>query len=124
MAIDSHCHLADAAFEGDLAAVASRAHEAGVTDAVCILSSDTEEEFARVDAVRAAWPGVVFATAIHPHRAGEYAGRVADAVRVVREAVTRVSALLLGEMGLDYHYAFAPRDLQREVFAAQIALAE
>ena len=29
----------------------------------------------------------------------------------------------MGECGLDYHYDHSPRDVQREVFAAQIALA-
>jgi TatD DNase family protein len=29
----------------------------------------------------------------------------------------------VGEIGLDYHYDFSPRDVQREVFAAQVSLA-
>jgi TatD DNase family protein len=121
--IDSHCHLADEAFLADLPEVAARAREAGVSDAICILSADTAEEHARVDAVRAAWPGVRFATAVHPHRAAPYAGRVDEAVRAVREVAGRVGAPLLGEMGLDYHYDFAPRDVQQAVFAAQVELA-
>jgi TatD DNase family protein len=120
---DSHCHLADEAFLADLPEVAARAREAGVSAAICILSADTAEEHARVDAVRAAWPGVQFATAVHPHRAAPYAGRVADAVRAVREVAALVQAPLLGEMGLDYHYDFAPRDVQQAVFAAQVELA-
>jgi TatD DNase family protein len=123
MYIDSHCHLADETFVADLDEVAQRAHAAGVNRAVCILSADTAEEHARIEAVRAAWPAVVFATAIHPHRAAAYAGRVSAAVQAVRDVAARVSAPLLGEMGLDYHYDFAPRDVQREVFAAQVQLA-
>jgi TatD DNase family protein len=123
MLIDSHCHLADEAFLADLDEVTQRAHAAGVSLAVCILSADTPEEHARIDAVRTAWPAVVFATAIHPHRAAPYAGRVDAAVRAVRDIAARVSAPLLGEMGLDYHYDFAPRDVQRDVFAAQVQLA-
>jgi len=120
---DSHCHIADAAFADDLAAVAARATAAGVTRALCILSADTPEEFARAPAVSTAWPGVCFATAIHPHRAGAYAGRTEAMVAVVREAAAGVEAVALGEMGLDYHYDFAPKPVQHEVFAAQIALA-
>lgn len=123
MFIDSHCHLADEAFLADLPEVAARARAAGVMQAVCILSADTPEEHARVAAVQAAWPGVIFATAVHPHRAGAYAERVGDAVSAVRETATRVGARLLGEMGLDYHYDFAPRPVQQEVFAAQVRLA-
>src|SRR5688572_13868515 len=123
MYIDSHCHLADEAFLADLEDVASRAHAAGVNRAVCILSADTPEEHARIEAVRTAWPGVMFATAIHPHRAAAYAGRVSAAVQAVRTIAAQVSAPLLGEMGLDYHYDFAPRDVQQAVFAAQVQLA-
>ena len=123
MFFDSHCHLADEAFYADLPEVAARARAAGVTDAICILSADTPDEHARVDVVRAAWPGVRFATAVHPHRAGAYAGRVDDAVRAVREIAATVDAPLLGEMGLDYHYDFAPREVQQAVFAAQVELA-
>jgi TatD DNase family protein len=123
MITDSHCHLADAAFGDDLDAVATRSRAAGVTGAVCILSADTPEEFARVPAVRSAWPGVSFATAVHPHRAAAYAGRTDALIAVVRDAARRVDAIALGEMGLDYHYDFAPKPVQHEVFAAQIALA-
>lgn len=123
MLFDSHCHLADAAFEADLAEVVARATAAGVGGVLCILSSDTPEEFARVPAVRAAWPAVQFATAVHPHRSGAYAGRIADVTTVVRAAVAQVNAVALGEMGLEYHYDYAPRDVQHEVFAAQVALA-
>lgn len=120
---DSHCHLADAAFEHDLVEVVGRAEAAGVGGVLCILSSDTPEEFARVPAVTAAWPAVRFATAIHPHRSAPYAGRIDEAVRVVKDAVTRVSAVALGEMGLEYHYDYSPKAVQQEVFAAQVALA-
>jgi len=123
MVTDSHCHLADEAFVDDLDTVATRSRAAGVTGALCILSADTPEEFVRVPAVRAAWPGVLFATAIHPHRAATYAGRTDALISVVREAAARVDAVALGEMGLDYHYDFAPKPVQHEVFAAQIALA-
>ncbi len=121
--VDSHCHIADAAFADDFEAVVARSRSAGVTRVMCILSSDTEEEFARVPIVQAAWPEVCYATAVHPHRAAAYAGRIPDVQRVVRAAVARVKAVALGEMGLEYHYDKAPRDVQHEVFAAQVALA-
>lgn len=123
MLADSHCHIADEVFAADLDAVVSRARAAGVGRLLCILSADTEEELARVPAVRAAWPEVCFATAIHPHRAGAWAGRIPDMTLRVREAAAGVGAVALGEMGLDYHYDFAPKPVQHEVFAAQVQLA-
>jgi TatD DNase family protein len=123
VAVDSHCHLADDAFAGDLGDVVARARVAGVGEALCILSADEPGEVARADALRAVWADVRFAAAVHPHRAGAYAGRAAAAADATRQAADRASAVALGEMGLDYHYDFAPKDVQREVFAAQADLA-
>lgn len=103
--------------------MAARAREAGVDAAMCILSADEEAELARVDKVRAAWSTVRFAAAIHPHRAGAYAGRAASAAVATARAVDAAAAVAVGEIGLDYHYDFSPRDVQREVFAAQVELA-
>jgi TatD DNase family protein len=121
--IDSHCHLADEAFLADLPAVAERAREAGVESAMCILSADSDAELARVSAVGEAWPSVRFSAAIHPHRAGAYAGRAAEAAVLTGRAVDAARAVAIGEIGLDYHYEFSPRDVQQEVFAAQVDLA-
>ena len=121
--VDSHCHLADEAFVADLDAVIARAQAAGVARVLCILSADEPDELERAAKVATAWPAVAFSAAIHPHRAGAYAGNAAGAAAITRRAVEARSAVAVGEIGLDYHYDFAPRDVQRDVFAAQVALA-
>ena len=121
--VDSHCHLADEAFVADLDAVVERAKAAGVERVLCILSADEDAELERARRVAAAWPAVAFSAAIHPHRAGAYAGNSAGAADATRRAVEAHRASAVGEIGLDYHYDFAPRDVQRDVFAAQVALA-
>jgi TatD DNase family protein len=120
VSVDSHCHLADEVYTGDLQAVATRAREAGVRAALCILSADEPSELERVPAVRQAWPDIAFAAGIHPHRAAPYAGRPDEARHLVAEAVRAVRAVVVGEIGLDYHYDHSPRPVQREVFAAQL----
>ena len=122
--IDSHCHLADEAFEADLDGVVARAREAGVHGVLCILAAGDEPEAARARIVREKWDAVAFATGVHPHAAGTFAGRPADAATVTGTHATAFAARAVGEIGLDYHYDFAPRDVQREVFAAQLALAK
>ena len=120
--LDSHCHLAGEEFAGDLDAVVSRAAAAGVITALCILEADDDAEVGRAAVVGAAWPGIRFATGIHPH----HAGRVPDtaaAIASVRSAVSACGACGIGEIGLDYHYDFSPRDVQQEVFRAQVRLA-
>jgi TatD DNase family protein len=121
--IDSHCHLAGEEFAGDLDAVVSRARSAGVSAALCILAAGDRQEDDRAKRVYAAWPQVYFAAGVHPHQAGEFAGRVNDACDTVRHAVDEHRACAIGEIGLDYHYDFSPRDVQREIFRAQIEVA-
>ncbi len=122
--IDSHCHLADEAFEADLDAVVARAKEAGLTAALVILAAGDEAEAARARKVREAWGAVRFATGVHPHSAGAFAGRPAEAATVAADQAAAFDACGIGEIGLDYHYDLAPRDVQREVFAAQLATAK
>ena len=121
--IDSHCHLAGEEFVEDLAAVAARASSAGVETALVILDASEEAELARAEAVRAAWPGVRFATGVHPHHAGRFADDPARAGVVAAAAVATTGACGVGEIGLDYHYDFSPRDVQQQVFREQIRLA-
>ncbi len=122
--IDSHCHLADPAFAGDLDQVVRRAHDAGVSDGLCILAFGDAAESAQAARVRAAWPGVKFAIGVHPHQAHEFAGREGEVTAAVRSALSNeLGVRAIGEIGLDYHYDLSPRDVQREVFRAQVRLA-
>jgi TatD DNase family protein len=121
--IDSHCHLADEAFAGDLAEVVTRARQAGLTGAMCILSAGDAEESKAAARVRELWPEVIFAVGVHPHTAGRFSERADHAVSTVRRGLESEGARAIGEIGLDYHYDFAPRDVQRQVFEAQVALA-
>jgi TatD DNase family protein len=121
--LDSHCHLADEAFEPDLGQVLGRARDAGVTTALCILAAGDEAEAARARKVRDVWLAVRFATGVHPHAAGTFAGREEASADLTRQHAAAFSACAIGEIGLDYHYDFAPRDVQQAVFAAQLDLA-
>ena len=122
--IDSHCHLADEAFAADIDAVVARAKDAGLTAALVILAAGDEAEAARARKVREAWGAVRFATGVHPHSAGTFADRAGEAATVVVEHATPFAACAVGEIGLDYHYDYAPREVQREVFASQLAIAK
>ncbi len=122
--IDSHCHLADPAYAGDLEAVVQRAQEAGVTGGLCILAYGDEAEARQAERARALWPALRVSTGAHPHQAHVFAGREAEVEASVRAAVASTpGAMAIGEIGLDYHYDFSPRDVQRQVFASQIRLA-
>jgi TatD DNase family protein len=122
--IDSHCHLGDPAFAGDLEAVVLRARQAGVSGALCVVGLDSAEEARQAQAARPVWPALRFAVGLHPHEAKAYAGRV-DGLPAALDAAwsERPGACALGEVGLDYHYDLSARDVQRDVFRAQVGYA-
>jgi TatD DNase family protein len=121
--IDSHCHLADSAFTDDLAEVVTRARAAGLTRAMCIIASDEPGEIDRASTVRLAWPEIVFATAVHPQHAGAFADDPSRAGELTGTAAEHLTAVAVGEIGLDYHYDTSPRAVQLAVFAAQVEVA-
>jgi TatD DNase family protein len=122
--IDSHCHLADDAFVKDLHEVVARAQAAGLTQALCILAAENPTEAERAKELAGIWPALRFGIGLHPHQAGQFSGREADVVPLVRGVISSIpQARALGEIGLDYHYDFAPKDVQQHVFRLQIRLA-
>lgn len=122
--IDSHCHLAGDEFTSDLADVIGRAKAAGVSGALVILGAEDKAELERAPGVSSAWVGVRFSVGVHPHQAGQFAGDPAGAARQTQAAVdAQPLTRAVGEIGLDYHYDFSPRDVQQRVFREQIRLA-
>jgi TatD DNase family protein len=109
---DSHCHLQ---YEGMAADAVERAAAAGVTRMICI-GTDASESARAVEVARAN-PGRVWATAgLHPHDASQ-------GVAGVMGALDAPEVVAVGECGLDYHYDHSPRQVQRDAFAAQVAVA-
>ena len=122
--IDSHCHLADQTFADDLDGVVARAKRANVERALIVLAAGDTAEAAQARRIETLWPEVRFSVGVHPHSAGEFAADAAHAVTLVRDQYRATpSARAVGEIGLDYHYDFAPRDVQRDIFRAQLNLA-
>lgn len=122
--IDSHCHIAGEEFIADLAAVVARARAAGVSRALVILAAEDDAEFARTETVLHAWPECRFAIGVHPHHAKVFAANPQAAADKVAERLEALpAARAIGEIGLDYHYDFSPREVQHAVFRAQIRLA-
>ena len=122
--IDSHCHLADETFAADLDAVIDRARAAGLERVCVILEGANAKEEAQAARVGELWPDVRIAIGVHPHQAHQFAANPEHAADIVREQFTRTPrARAIGEIGLDYHYDFSPRDVQQRVFRAQLRLA-
>ena len=115
--VDTHCHLADAAFDPDRDEVLARAAAAGVGHVVLI--ADTVESTGACRRLAAAH-GLSTTAGVHPHAASTWS---ADAAARVAEALEDPAVVAVGETGLDYHYDHSPRPAQRAAFEAQLRLA-
>jgi len=122
--IDSHCHLADETFEGDLDEVVERAKAAGLERALVILEAGNMKEASQAARLRLIWPETRVAIGVHPHQAHQFADDPDRMTALVREQFARTpDARAVGEIGLDYHYDYSPKDVQHAVFRAQVGLA-
>ena len=118
--VDSHCHLDHEQFREDLDAVIDRAREQGVRRMLTIGTGDGPPKLDCAIEIAARYEDVSATVGVHPHEASKVDANTFDAIRsFLREPFV----LALGEIGLDYHYDFSPREVQREVFVEQLRLA-
>ena len=118
--VDSHVHLDHEQFRSDLDALIARAHEQGVTRMLTIGTGDGPPKLDCAVELASKYEGVYATVGVHPHEASKANAATFDDLRkLLREP----GVLALGEIGLDYHYDFSPREVQREVFVEQMRLA-
>jgi TatD DNase family protein len=117
--IDSHCHIDMPQFDADRDEVVARAREAGLAEMLVVGEVDEGDALRR--SLRVAEKYELPVTAgVHPHQARLADGATYDEIGgLAREG--RIVAV--GEIGLDFHYDYSPRETQREVFRRQIRLA-
>ena len=117
--IDSHCHIDMPQFDADRDAVVARARAAGVETMLIVGGVDAEAGHRRAVAV-AAELGLPASAGVHPHEARLATTATYDELRRLARDQRIVA---IGEIGLDFHYDHSPRDVQRDVFRAQVRLA-
>lgn len=128
---DSHAHLESSRFDTDREAVIAHAFEAGVID-IITCGSDLETSIQNVVLARR-HPGIQAAVGIHGHCASSAissSARSSSCLSLNEPLFAEIMALAqepdvcaIGEIGLDYHYDFSPRDVQRAVLARQLDIA-
>jgi len=115
---DTHAHLDEDAFAGDLADVVQRAVDAGVSRIVTI--GTTAESSRRAVEIATQFPGTVFAAVgIQPNYASEAKPGDWDAIVAL---AAEPCVVAVGETGLDRYWDFAPIDLQVEYFRRHLEL--
>ncbi|QEK13376.1 TatD family deoxyribonuclease [Crassaminicella thermophila] len=119
MLFDSHAHLDDKRFDKDRNQVLENAIENGIS---YILNPGADFETS-VKAVELAneYDMVYAAVGVHPHDAKDVDDMT---LALLKGLAKKPKVVAIGEIGLDFHYDHSPRDVQREVFRKQIALAK
>jgi TatD DNase family protein len=113
--IDTHAHLNMNAFSDDRDAVIRQAEEAGL---IGILDVGTDVPSSEAALRLAETCPVVFAAAgIHPHEAAKASP---EDFQKLAGLWSHPRIVAVGEIGLDYHYDFSPRDVQKKVFRRQL----
>lgn len=115
---DSHAHLLDERFDEDREAViASLRHN----DIGYVLEAATEfADIPRIRALVTLHDFIYGAAGVHPHFASSV---TPAALTSVERAAAEPKFVAVGEIGLDYHYDYAPKDVQKQAFAAQLDIA-
>ncbi len=118
MLIDTHCHLTDANLLARHADVLRRATEAGVQRMVTVATAPADWDVALP---LVASNGMLYmAAGLHPHKASQW---TPDVLEHLESLQRQPKVLAVGEIGLEYHYDFSPRELQYEAFVQQLQLA-
>ncbi len=119
MLFDSHCHLDDSRYDDDRDQVFARAAEAGVR---YVVNPGADLETSRnAVAMAAKHPNVYATVGVHPHDAKDMDE---DILQFIEHLAGKPKVVAIGEIGLDFHYDFSPRDVQRHWFIQQIRLAK
>ena len=118
MLFDTHAHYDDEKFDADRRELLANMRAAGVGLIVDPASDIASAK--KAQAIAREYDFVLFAAGVHPHEA---AGAAEAYLEELRALAADPKCVAVGEIGLDYHYDFSPRDVQRRVYGEQLRLA-
>ena len=120
MLFDTHAHMDDRAFDHDRVQLLRDLPGQGIAllmNPGCSLASSRN-----ADVLSREYDYIYAAVGSHPDAADEVSEEVLAEYRRLAAANPKIRAI--GEIGLDYHYEDIPRDVQKQAFRAQMALAK
>ncbi|QZY55351.1 TatD family hydrolase [Crassaminicella profunda] len=119
MLFDSHAHLDDSKFDKDREKILENAKANDISYMVNP-GADFESSVRSIE-LASKYEMIYAAVGIHPHDAED----VDDVtLALLKGLAKKPKVVAIGEIGLDYYYDHSPRDIQREIFRKQIALAK
>jgi len=116
---DTHAHLLDEKFDVDRSTFVNTLPESGVVG--MIECGTTVRESKKAAALTEQAPYIYAAVGVHPHEAKD---ALPDFIIQLEALAQKDKVVAIGEIGLDYHYDFSPKEAQRKVFEKQLSLAE
>ena len=119
MLFDTHAHLNDEAFNEDRERLLAELPQKGVglvMNVGCCLDSSRQ-----AIALAETHPFIYASVGCHPDAADEICDEAIETLRQLALSCPKVKAI--GEIGLDYHYEDIPREIQKQAFRRQMALA-
>jgi len=117
---DTHAHYDDERFDEDRFELLEELHKSGIK---YILNAASDIESTKMGIMLAEKYDFVYTAAgIHPHNAKAANQNTMRELENLINSCKKVVAV--GEIGLDYHYDFSPREVQKECFITQINLAK
>lgn len=119
MLIDTHAHLNAIQYNEDLEEVIERAQSEGVTTIVVV--GFDRETITRAIELADTYEFIYATVGWHPVDAIDMTD---EDLKWIEELCSHPKVVALGEMGLDYYWDKSPKDIQKEVFRKQIALAK
>lgn len=117
--VDTHAHIDDEKYAEDRAEVVARAKEYGVTRIITM--GDTMKSSENAIKLAEKFEGVFAGTGVHPQEALSL-NKKTD-YDILAQWMTLPKVKVLGEIGLDYYYENASRELQQEIFIRQLDVA-
>ena len=116
---DSHAHYDDEKFETDRQEVL----DGLFSDKICGIINcgcDLKSSLMSVELSKK-YNGIYAAVGVHPHEAEDVND---DEFRKIIELLNEKKVVAIGEIGLDFHYDFSPREIQIEMFERQVKLSK
>lgn len=116
---DTHCHLFWNSFVDDLEEVIARARASGVNR--IIIPSTNFDTLDQALYIAHRFEDMFVAAGIHPQDAKDLPD---DYVNRLRSYCSSSKVIAIGEIGLDYHYDYCPKEIQKNVLEHQLELAK
>lgn len=116
---DTHAHLYDKRYNADRDQLITE-FTANNIDKVITLGTDLNTSQECIDLAKR-FDGVYAAVGLHPHDAKLFKD---EDIAAFEKMAANEKVVAIGEIGLDYHYDFSPRDMQMHAFISQMELAK